>query len=130
MRRSRAAFVVALAVLCATSCQTAEPVEASRDDCLRAMAREYTAYMADHNCRSVLGADYCTALLTGIDVRAERGLASEKIERVYYQALRVVRQPRQRGRPGRRGFSWWRSRCDGQAVRTIAGSLFGVGTVG
>ncbi|MCY4085485.1 MAG: hypothetical protein OXG37_01010 [Actinomycetia bacterium] len=82
---------LALASLCATpglGCVSGEPVEASRDDCLRAIVREYTAYMADHGCRSILGRDYCTALLTGMDVQAERGLASEKIERVYYQHCR------------------------------------------
>ncbi|MCY4086474.1 MAG: hypothetical protein OXG37_06215 [Actinomycetia bacterium] len=83
MKRLLAATAVPLAVVCATSCQPAEPVEASRDDCLRAIVREYTAYMADHGCRSILGRDYCTALLTGMDVQAERGLASEKIERVF-----------------------------------------------
>ena len=48
-------------------------------------ACEYTAYMADPDCRNILGADYRTALLTGMDVWAERRLVSEKIERVYYQ---------------------------------------------
>ena len=37
------------------------------------------------NCRSIIGGDYCRALLTGMDVRAERGQGSEKIQRVYYR---------------------------------------------
>ncbi|MCY4085490.1 MAG: hypothetical protein OXG37_01035 [Actinomycetia bacterium] len=85
MKRPLAALV--LAALCATlslGCLSGEPLQASRDDCLRAIVREYTTYMADHGCRSILGADYCTALLTGMDVRAGRGLASDKIERAYY----------------------------------------------
>lgn len=55
-----------------------------RDRCLKAIAREFTAYMADHDCRSILGAEYCQALLIGMDVRSGRGQSSEKIERVYY----------------------------------------------
>lgn len=89
MRRQwkAALAALALAALCATACLgclSAEPVEASRDDCLRAIARQYTAYMADHDCRSILGGDYCAALLVGVDVRAGRGDSAEKIERVYY----------------------------------------------
>ena len=78
-------FVVLVLAVSFAGCLSAEPVEASRDDCLRAIGREFTAYMADHDCRSILGVEYCQALRLGMDVRAERGLASEKIQRVYYR---------------------------------------------
>ena len=83
MRMRWIAAAVSVFALTASGCLDAGSVKVSRDDCLLSITKQQTAFLTARDCRSVLGADWCGALVAGMIQRAARGQESEKLNRMF-----------------------------------------------